>query len=72
MEMPQEDVVSATYNGKEKGGKIEMNNKIDKNGKIRISVRPIQSKKLHGGFTCDACGHTVRKHELACPCRGAY
>ena len=49
-----------------------MNNKIDKNGKIRISVRPIQSKKLHGGFTCDACGHTVRKHELACPCRGAY
>ncbi len=49
-----------------------MNNKINKNKKISVSVRPIQTRKIHGGFTCEACGHTLRREELACPCRGAY
>ena len=53
-------------------GVIKMNNKIDKNRKISVSIRPIQSKKLHGNFTCDACGHILGIGELACPCRGAY
>tara|TARA_R110000868_G_scaffold102974_3_gene283649 strand:+ start:879 stop:1025 length:147 start_codon:yes stop_codon:yes gene_type:complete len=46
-----------------------INKNIDKNGKLKVSVRPIQSKKLNGNFTCIACGHTITT-TLACPCRG--